>query len=112
MKPNETVSGGLHRLSQPNGPTLAWWEDGGVGLIESDGLYFKDLARTGSLLPYEDWRLPAEARAKDLAARLSIEEIAGLMLYSPHQMVPPRAGGPFSGTFDGESWEASGSRVL
>ena len=72
---------------------------------EQDGLCFKDLARTGELLPYEDWRLPAEARAKDLASRLSIEEIAGLMLYSPHQMVPPRAGGPFTGTFGGKTWE-------
>lgn len=42
----------------------------------------------GELLPYEDWRLDAKTRAKDLAGRLSIEEIAGLMLYSSHQLVP------------------------
>lgn len=108
MRKNETAADGLHRLSQTGGPTLAWYEDSGIGIIESDGLCFKDMARTGELLPYEDWRLPAEARAKDLASRLSIEEIAGLMLHSPHQMVPPRAGGPFSGTFDGLEWEQSG----
>ncbi|MEI3579365.1 MAG: hypothetical protein V8Q30_04980 [Acutalibacteraceae bacterium] len=31
----------------------------------TDGLFFKDLARTGQLLPYEDWRLPAQTRAED-----------------------------------------------
>ena len=108
MRPNETIKDGIHRIEPPNGPALAWHEDSGMGLLEQDGLYFKDMGRTGALLPYADWRLPAEARARDLAARLSIEEIAGLMLYSPHQMVPPRAGGPFTGTFGGKRWEESG----
>lgn len=31
---------------------------------EQDGLFFKDLARTGQLLPYEDWRLPAQTRRR------------------------------------------------
>jgi len=109
MKPTETIQGGLHRLAQPNGPTLAWHESSGVGLIEADGLYFKDMAKTGTLLPYEDWRLPYEERARDLASRLSVEQIAGLMLYSPHQAVPPRSGGPFGGTFGGKAWEESGA---
>ena len=109
MLPNETVRDGIHRLAQPGGATLAWHEDTGVQLIEADGLRFKDMARTGTLLPYEDWRLDAETRAKDLASRLSPEQIAGLMLYSPHQMVPPHAGGPFSGTFGGKSYEESGA---
>ena len=99
---------GLNRVSQPGGPTLAWHEDSGIRLIHAGGHCFKDMARTGELLPYEDWRLSARERAEDLASRLSIEEIAGLMLYSPHQMVPPRAGGPFTGTFDGKRWEESG----
>lgn len=71
-------------------------------------IYFKDLAKTGELLPYEDWRLSDEERAADLAGRLSIEEIAGLMLYSPHQAVPPMPGGPFQGTFDGKTYLESG----
>ncbi len=108
MKRNETVQHGLHRLTQPGGKTLAWHEDSGVGILEKDGLYFKDMARTGKLLPYEDWRLSARERARDLASRLSIEEIAGLMLYSPHQMVPPEKGMPFSGTFGGKAWGDSG----
>ena len=76
----------------------------GVELIEKDGLYFKDLEKTGELLPYEDWRLPVEERAADLASRLTTEEIAGLMLYSPHQAVPPMAFGPFGGTYNGQKY--------
>ena len=104
----ETTRNGLRRVAQDNGPALAMHEGSGIGLIEQDGLYFKDLERDGKLAPYADWRLPAAERARDLAKRLTAEEIAGLMLYSPHQMVPPRAGGPFTGTFDGQPWEASG----
>jgi len=72
--------------------------------IEKDGLVFRDLEGTGELLPYEDWRLSPEERARDLAERLSIEEIAGLMMYSPHQMVPFRPGGPFKATYGGKEF--------
>ena len=77
-------------------------------VLEVDGQYFKDLAGKGELLPYEDWRLDAETRAKDLASRLSIEEIAGLMMYSPHQAVPSMANGPFAGLYDGKPFSESG----
>ena len=87
-----------------NGKPLAWSASSGVELIERDGLYFKDLEKTGELLPYEDWRLPVEERAADLASRLTTEEIAGLMLYSPHQAVPPMAFGPFGGTYNGQKY--------
>ena len=82
---------GIVRAYPENGKPLAWSASSGVELIEKDGLYFKDLEKTGELLPYEDWRLPVEERAADLASRLTTEEIAGLMLYSPHQAVPPMA---------------------
>lgn len=108
MKPSITEQNGLRRVEQAKGPTLAWDAGSGVSLMEIDGLYFKDLAQTGELLPYEDWRLDAQTRAADLASRLSLEEIAGLMLYSPHQMVPPMPGAPFSGTYAGKPWEESG----
>ncbi len=78
---------------------------GDVPLIEKDGYAFKDLARTGALLPYEDWRLDPETRAADLAGRLSREEVAGLMLYSSHQVVPFADGGPFGDTYGGESFD-------
>jgi len=78
---------------------------GNVPILEEDGYAFKDLAGTGKLLPYEDWRLDAETRAADLAARLSREEIAGLMLYSSHQMVPFEGEGPFGDTYGGEAFD-------
>ncbi len=79
---------------------------GDVPILEKDGLAFKDLARKGELLPYEDWRLDPETRAADLAGRLSREEIAGLMLYSSHQLVPFVGRGPFSDTYGGEAFDA------
>lgn len=90
----------------PGGPTI-----GAVSapMIQKDGLWFKDLARTGELLPYEDWRLTPEERAKDLAGRLSIEQICGLMMYSPHQMVPAVSSGPFVGTYGGKFREDCGA---
>ena len=50
-----------------------------VGVIEQDGYFFRDMEGTGELLPYEDWRLTPEERAADLAGRLTVEEMAGLM---------------------------------
>lgn len=90
------------RIENENGPVLAMRNP---RLIEQDGLAFKNLAGTEELLPYEDWRLDPLQRAKDLAGRMSIEEIAGLMLYSPHQMVPFRPGMHFVGHYDGGLFE-------
>ena len=70
-------------------------------LKEADGFAFKNLSGEAELLPYEDWRLPNEVRAEDLASRLSLEQIAGLMLWSPHQLVPFAPGLPFKGHYDG-----------
>ena len=77
---------GVYRVENPNGgPVLTFDKESGVQLIEvQDGPFtyaFKDLNRNGRLDPYEDWRLTVEQRAKDLAARLTLEEMAGLMLY-------------------------------
>lgn len=68
------------------GKTLGYYPGSGVKLIEKDGFAFKDLAKTGELLPYEDWRLSYEERAKDLASRLSTQQVAGLMCFSAHQL--------------------------
>lgn len=93
-------------VQNPNGPRLGYTS---AKLIEQEGLFFKDLAGTGELLPYEDWRLPPEKRAQDLAMRLSVSEIAGLMMYSSHQMVPFASGGPFRATYGGKPFEESGA---
>jgi len=65
-----------------DGPTLSV-NDQSI-LIKVDDLSFKDLNRNGTLDPYEDWRLTPEERAKDLVSRLTIEQIAPLMLASMH----------------------------
>jgi beta-glucosidase len=52
-----------------------------VSLLEQDGLQFKDLDGSGTLTPYEDWRLDAAERARDLVARLSLAQKAGLMMH-------------------------------
>ncbi len=82
---------GYNLVIHPHAPVLGYSPDSGVGIIMVDGLPFKDLNRNGKLEPYEDWRLPAEERATDLASRLTVEQIAGLMLYSSHQPVPNTA---------------------
>ena len=80
----ESEADGFKLVTQKGGATLGYTS---APLLTVDRYAFKDLNRNGALDPYEDWRLPADARAKDLAAQLSIEEIAGLMLYSGHQAV-------------------------
>ena len=77
-------------VSQEDGPTLGYSPTSGIKLLTVDGFAFKDLNRNDSLDAYEDWRLSAQERAADLASKLSLEEIAGLMLYSSHQPVPDK----------------------
>ena len=90
---------GYFLLTQKDGATLGYqWAD----ILQDKGYAFKDLNRNGVLDPYEDWRLPALERAKNLAAQLSIEEIAGLMLYSSHQAVPGSAYGFGSASYSSE----------
>ncbi len=74
-------------ITNEGGATLGVGPEMEKHILEVDGYAFKDLNQNGILDPYEDWRLPMEERIKDLANQMSIEEIAGLMLYSQHQMV-------------------------
>ena len=100
---------GYNLITQKKGQTLAYAPGSGVNILTADGYAFKDLNRNGSLDPYEDWRLPAQERAEDLASKLSIDEIAGMMLYSSHQSVPSR-GGMFGGAkYNGKSYDESGA---
>ncbi|KPC49531.1 glycoside hydrolase family 3 protein [Amantichitinum ursilacus] len=52
-----------------------------LNLLTVEGLKFKDLNKDGKLEPYEDWRLGADVRAKDLVSRLTLAEKAGLMMH-------------------------------
>lgn len=110
MKQKTAKDGKFVIVKNENGPALGFSPDSGVKILEQDGCYFKDLSKTGELLPYEDWRLSPDERAKDLAGRLTVEQIAGLMLYSPHQMVPAMPGGPFPGTYGGKTFPESGEK--
>ncbi|KAB7727891.1 beta-glucosidase [Rudanella paleaurantiibacter] len=101
----ETDAGSFRVVTNPDGQTLGYSAESGVKLLTVAGLAFKDLNRNGVLDPYEDWRLPVEQRAKDLASKLTVEEIAGLMLYSSHQSIPARAGGYFAGTYGGKPFK-------
>ena len=84
----------------------------GVKLITKDGFAFKDLNKNGQLDMYEDWRQPFELRARDLASKMTIEQIAGLMLYSGHQAVPAgyRGFGP-PPTYNGKPYPESGAKA-
>ena len=102
---------GYNLITQKKGQTLAYTPGSGVTILTVDGYAFKDLNRNGTLEPYEDWRLSAEERAEDLASRLPVEEIAGMMLYSSHQSVPSR-GGMFGGaTYNGKPFAQSGAKA-
>lgn len=74
----ETTADGWIKVTQENGPTLGYSPDSGVKILEVDGSYFKDLDKDGELDVYEDWRLDADTRARDLASKLTIAQIAGL----------------------------------
>ena len=84
----EQACDGYRLITQQGGATLGYSPESGLRIIEQDGYAFKDLDGDGQLSVYEDWRQPVERRVDDLVSKLSIEEIAGLMLYSNHQAVP------------------------
>jgi beta-glucosidase len=103
---SETPKGTFNLIRNQGGQNLAYSPTSGVTILTINGLAFKDLNKNGKLDKFEDWRLPADQRAKDLATKLSIEEIAGLMLYSAHQSIPARVGGYFAGTYNGKPFKA------
>ena len=87
--------------------SLGYSTQSGVKIIYKDGLPFKDLNKNGQLDQYEDWRLNVVDRAKDLASKMTVDQIAGLMLYSRHQAVPAQEAGMFVGTYDGKPFSQS-----
>lgn len=99
----------IRYIENENGPLLGYSTLSGVSIITVEGKKFKDLNKSGKLEPYKDWRLPVSERAKDLASKMTIEQIAGLMLYSPHQSIPAADRGFFSSTYGGKSFTESRS---
>jgi beta-glucosidase len=105
---NEKTNGTISTVTNKGGQTLGYSTTSGVKLIIVNGFAFKDLNKNGKLDKYEDWRLPVEERAKDLATKMSVEQIAGLMLYSAHQAIPANARGFGAGTYGGKPIDSSG----
>lgn len=93
------------------GPVLGYSPASGVKILAINGLSFKDLNKNGKLDKYEDWRLSADERAKDLAGKMTVEQIAGLMLYSAHQAIPANAKGFGAGAYNGKPIDESGMQA-
>jgi len=105
----ESGEGTIKTISNEGGQTLGYSTTSGVKILTVDRLAFKDLNKNGELDKYEDWRLSTDERAKDLASKMSIDQIAGLMLYSRHQAIPAGSKGFFADTYNGKPFEESGA---
>jgi len=111
-KPSKKTDLNILYVKNPKGgPVLGYAEGSGVKIIEQNGYFFKDLNKNGKLDPYEDWRLPVDVRAKNLASLMTVEQIAGLMLYSRHQAVPSSSNGLGAGTYQGKPFSESGAQA-
>ncbi|GAB2701427.1 hypothetical protein GCM10027037_28320 [Mucilaginibacter koreensis] len=108
---NAPAAGEIVTVRNPGGQLLKYSSSSGIRILHQGKLSFKDLNKNGKLDSYEDWRLPADVRAKDLAGKLSLQQIAGLMLYSRHQPVPAAPAGPFAGTYNGKTFKESGAKA-
>jgi beta-glucosidase len=76
-------------------------------ILQHDGLQFRDLNKNGVLDPYEDRRLPSEQRARDLLARMTLEEKAGTMMHGTI-----RSTGPTGGVGMGAQYDTAATRAL
>lgn len=107
---SETETGSIRMVTNKGGQTLGYDTTSGVKLLTVDRFAFKDLNRNGKLDLYEDWRKSADVRAKDLASKLTTEQIAGLMLYSAHQAIPSGSTRFGSSTYNGKPYGDSGAK--
>lgn len=108
---SESGEGKIKIVTNEGGQTLGYSSESNVKILTVDRFGFKDLNKNGQLDVYEDWRLTADERAKDLASKLTVEQIAGLMLYSRHQSIPAAARGFASATYNGKSFGESGAKA-
>jgi beta-glucosidase len=107
---SETETGSIRMVTNKGGQTLGYDTTSGVKLLTVDRFAFKDLNRNGKLDLYEDWRKSADVRAKDLASKLTTEQIAGLMLYSAHQAIPSGSTRFGSSTYNGKPYGDTGAK--
>ncbi len=75
----------FQRYHNENGPEITTLSR---PVIESDGLYFKDIDGTGTVSPVNDWRLPPEERAAAYVKLLTVEEKIAQLFISDWRMGP------------------------
>lgn len=82
-------------------------------ILTVNGFRFKDLNRNGQVDRYEDWRLSADERSKDLVAKMSLEQKVGFMLISTTRLKNdqsfggPPSKGPITSDFNEEDLVAT-----
>ncbi len=108
---SESGTGSLRLVINKGGQTLGYDTTSGIKLLTVNGFAFKDLNKNGKLDNYEDWRKSADERAKDLASKLTIDQIAGLMLYSAHQAIPSGSTRFGASTYNGKPFKESGAKA-
>jgi len=106
----ESSKGFYTIVKNQGGLTLGYSPNSGVKIIHVDGLAFKDLNKNGVLDVYEDWRKPVSERANDLVSKMTVEQIAGLMLFSRYQSIPAHQQVLFPGRYKGKTFSASGAK--
>ncbi len=102
------ITGSIRFIKVNDQISLGYSTQSGIKIIYKDNLPFKDLNKNGQLDQYEDWRVNVVDRAKDLASKMTVDQISGLMLYSRHQAVPAQEAGMFVGTYGGKPFSQSG----
>jgi beta-glucosidase len=107
----EAGTGSIRIVTNEGGQTLGYDTTSGVKLITDKGLAFKDLNKDGKLDVYEDWRKSSDSRARDLASKMSVEQIAGLMLYSAHQSIPSGSTRFGASSYNGKQFPESGAKA-
>ena len=79
------ASDNIKYYHNPNGPTITTVER---PVLESDGLYFKDIDGTGKLSPVNDWRFSPEERAAAYVKELTLDEKIAQLFISDWRMGP------------------------
>ena len=77
------ASDNIKYFVNPDGPVIGTVSR---AIIERDGLYFKDLDGSGEFKPFDDWRLPADERARAYVEELTTEEKIAQLFISDWRM--------------------------
>ena len=79
------ASDNIKYYHNPNGPTITTVTR---GIIEQDGLYFKDIDGSGVVSPVNDWRLSPAERAAAYVKLMTVDEKIGQLFISDWRMGP------------------------